>query len=111
MEIPDLINLIEINNAAGHSSEQRPILMIQLTVQSMPGEIRQLAIALLALQSDKAEDSQGRDHFIQRYLGHRDESTPSIAQPLGVLKKLMAAWKAAQYFTINLAQASLLFIN
>jgi hypothetical protein len=36
-------------NAAGHSSEQRPILIIQLTVQSMSGEIRQLAIALVAL--------------------------------------------------------------
>ena len=77
-----LLKLLEVCETGWQAVQQMPNVLITALLNTLPLEIRQNAIAILALQSAKLSNSPERMRFITTYLGHSDEPVPELSNPV-----------------------------
>ena len=94
-----LLNLFEACETARDAVEQLPKLMMVVLLNTLPLEIQQIVIAILALESAKLNDSAERARFINRYLSHSDQPVPMSSDPIKAFVELRDIAAAAETFT------------
>ena len=77
-----LLHLLEACETGRQVVKQMPVSMITALLDLLPLEIRQMAVAILALESIKLNDSAERETFVNTYLGHSDEPLPILSDPV-----------------------------
>ena len=89
-----LLNLLEAWETGRQIVKQMPMSMITALLNLLPLEIRQMAIAILTLESIKLSNTAEREAFINTYLGHSDEPLPILSDPVKAffqIKDIVAA--------------------
>ena len=77
-----LLNLLEACETGRQAVKQMLISMISALLNLLPLEIRQMAVAILALESIKLSNSAERETFIKTYRGDSDERLPMLSDPV-----------------------------
>ena len=94
-----LMRLIEVCETGWQAVQQMPNVLITVLLNTLPLEIRQNAIAILALRSAKLSNSAERMGFITTYLGHSDEPVPELSNPVLAVLQLRDIVAAIETFT------------
>lgn len=94
-----LLHFFESCETARQAAEQLPTSMIKALLNTLPLEIRQTAVAILALDSIKLSNSGERERFINTYLSPSDQPVPKLSDPTKVFVELRVIAAAAETFT------------
>ena len=92
------LDLLEAWETGRQIVKQMPVSMISALLNLLPLEIRQLAIAILALESIKVKHTAERESFINTYLGHSDEPLPILSDPVKAFFHIKAIVAAVETF-------------
>lgn len=94
-----LLKFLEVCETGRQAVEQMSNIIITALLTTLPLEIRQIAIAILALQSVKLSNSAERTTFITKYLCHSDEPVPKLSSPIWAFVQLKEIIGAVETFT------------
>ena len=94
-----LFEFLEVCETGRQALQQMPNVIITALLNTLPLELRQNAIAILALQLFKLSNSPERTRFVTRYLGHSDEPIPKLPNPLWAFVQLKEIATAVETFT------------
>ena len=93
-----LLNLLEAWETGRQIVKQMPVSMITALLYLLPLEIRQMAIAILALESIKLNKTAEREAFINTYLGHSDEPLLTLSDPVKAFLQIKDTVAAVETF-------------
>lgn len=93
-----LLHLFEAFETTWQAVEQMPKLILTALLNTLHLEIRQIAVAMLALESMKLSNSAERENFINTYLGHSDETLPELFNPVKAFVELRDIATAVETF-------------
>ena len=94
-----LLKFFEVCETGRQAVEQMSNIIITALLTTLPLEIRQIAIAILALQLVKLSNSAERTRFITTYLCHSDEPVPKLSSPIWAFVQLKEIIGAVETFT------------
>lgn len=94
-----LLKFLEVCETGRQAVEQMSNIIITALLTTLPLEIRQIAIAILALQLVKLSNSAERTRFITTYLCHSDEPVPKLSSPIWAFVQLKEIIGAVETFT------------
>lgn len=105
-----LLHLLEACETGRQVVKQMPVSMITALLDLLPLEIRQMAVAILALESIKLNDSAERETFVNTYLGHSDEPLPILSHPVKAffqVRDIVAAVSTFEPLYVDLCKRNL----
>lgn len=94
-----LLHLVEACDTARQALKQMPRSMIVALLNTLPLEMRQMAVGILALESTKLCNTAEREEFINTYLGHSDEPLPQLSNSINAFMELRDIASAVETFT------------
>lgn len=94
-----LLHWLEACEIARQDVEQLSRSITSALLNTFALEMRQMAVVSLALESTKLSDSTERASFINIYLGHTDESSPTLSNPVKSFGQLRDIAAAVETFT------------